>query len=95
MQLGNDHVVLAGVHVGFAEHAQEATTLPGDVVLPAERLVTVLDAVDVAVPPDLAEVVREGVPVLAHHGVDVEWRHVVGERPVEVDEHGTESARAM
>ena len=75
------------MHVGFGEHAQEPYFLPGDVVVTALRRVAVLDPVDVAAPPDLAEVVGELVPVLLHHDVDVERGDIPGEGPVEVEEH--------
>ena len=72
VELVQDHLVLAGVHVGLGEQREQALVLPLDVVVAAARVVEVLDAVEVAVPPPVAEVVGELVAVLGEDVVDQE-----------------------
>jgi hypothetical protein len=79
-ELLEDHLVLAGVHIGLGEHPQQALALPRRVVLPAPRVLEVLDAVDAVVEPAIAGFGREFVTVLGEH--------VVGGDPVRGSREG-------
>ncbi len=79
--------MLGRVHVGLGEEPHEARVLPRHVVVAATRLVDVRDAVEVAVPPAVTEMVGERVPTCAENLVDRRGRvHVLGEGSVEVEE---------